>query len=355
MAEAEKSEKKFEATPRKLQQARRKGDVPRSKEFPPALVFFVAVVSFLFFVPFFMEGFVNIMTYTLSNIYQDFDIVSIVNDYTARTFIMLLPFFLFIIPVSYLSQNSLGGFVISFERMNLKFSKLNVVSNFKSKYLSKETFVNLVKNLLKLIPLIFITYNVFSSHFEVFFNMMTMDIWGMIIVWGKIVFELLLKIAIYMLFLGIAEFYYQKHEYKEKMKMTRKEFQDDMKDSEGNPQIKGKRRKIAFQMAMKRMMADVRSADVVVTNPTRLAIALKYDKEQMSAPRVVAKGKEELAARIKKIARENNIPIYEDKPLAQLLYKMCEVGDFIPASLYKMVAKVLAFVYTRYYKNRKVR
>lgn len=353
MAEPEKSEKKFEATPRKLRKAREKGDVPRSKEFPQAITFFLAIASFLFFVPYFMEGFVKIMTFSLTNIHDEFDIISIVNSYTKEAFMLLIPFFLFILPVSFLSQNTLGGFVISFDRMTPKFSKFNLVKNFQNKYFSKETLVNFLKDFLKLIPLIAITFQVFYKHYDILFSMMHMEIFAMLIIWAQIVFELMLKIAIFLLLLGIADLLYQKHEYKEKMKMTRKEFQDDMKDTEGNPQIKSKRRKIAFQMAMQRMMADAKTADVVVTNPTRLAVAIKYDREKMNAPQIIAKGKENIAKRIKKIARENNIPIFEDKPLAQMLYKMCNIGDFVPASLYKNVARVLAFVYMRYYNKKR--
>ncbi|MGD8725693.1 MAG: EscU/YscU/HrcU family type III secretion system export apparatus switch protein, partial [Desulfobacterales bacterium] len=145
--------------------------------------------------------------------------------------------------------------------------------------------------------------------------------------------------------LAVLDYIYQRWQYEENLKMTKQEVKDERKQDLGDPQVKGRIRKAQLEMAARRMMAAVPDADVVITNPVHLAVALKFDAEQMVAPTVIAKGAGSVAERIKATAREHQVPIVEDKPLAQALHKMVEIGEFIPVELYRAVAEVLAYVY----------
>ena len=179
---------------------------------------------------------------------------------------------------------------------------------------------------------------------------MDMGIWSVMTYIGMVILKMVFYIVLLLLILAVVDLAVTKWKHKQDMMMTKQEVKDEFKQMEGDPKVKSKIRQIQLQMIMKRMMDDVPKADVVVTNPTHLAVALKYDRDEMDAPRVVAKGARRIAEKIKKIAVENGVPVIENKPLAQSLYKMVEVGGFIPDSLYKAVAEILAYVYSR--KNR---
>jgi flagellar biosynthetic protein FlhB len=158
-------------------------------------------------------------------------------------------------------------------------------------------------------------------------------------------FSLIWKITLLFVVIAAVDFIFQKFKFKKEMMMTKQEVKEEYKQQEGDPQIKSRIRKQMMSMARKRMMKDIPKADVVITNPTHFAIALKYEMNKDAAPRVLAKGMDELAQRIKKIATENNVPLYEDRELARALYKSAEVGDLIPAKLFKAVAQILAYIY----------
>jgi flagellar biosynthetic protein FlhB len=145
--------------------------------------------------------------------------------------------------------------------------------------------------------------------------------------------------------LAALDYIYQRWQHEESLKMTKQEIKDERKQTEGDPQVKSRIRSLQRQAAYQRMMAEVPKSDVVITNPTHLAVALRFDPAEMAAPRVTAKGADFIAERIRDIARESNVPIVENKPLAQALYKMAELGDYIPVDLYRAVAEVLAYVY----------
>jgi len=152
-------------------------------------------------------------------------------------------------------------------------------------------------------------------------------------------------VCLAMLILAVIDYIYQRWQYENDLKMTKQEVKDEQRQTYGDPKVKARIRGVQMEMARRRMMEAVPEADVVITNPTRLAIALKFDAQEMIAPRVLAKGAGFIAHRIREIAEENHIPIVEEKPLAQGLYKMVEIGDYIPAELYRAVAEVLAYVY----------
>jgi flagellar biosynthetic protein FlhB len=162
---------------------------------------------------------------------------------------------------------------------------------------------------------------------------------------GNIILNTGLKISVVYLIVGLADYVYQKHKFSEDMKMTKQEVKDEYKNTEGDPQIKGQQRRKMQEASQRRMMQDVPKADVVITNPTHLAVALKYDANTGKAPVVLAKGEDYLAQKIKEKAKENNVEIVENKPLARMLYHNVEIGEEIPPELYQAVAEVLATVY----------
>ena len=162
---------------------------------------------------------------------------------------------------------------------------------------------------------------------------------------GLIALEIIFHVLLVMIFLSLIDFAFQRFTYRENLRMTKQEVKEERKETDGNPQIKQRIRTVQMEMARKRMMSAVPEADVIVTNPTHISIAIKYDTLNYAAPVVVAKGVGPIAMRIREIAKENNIPLVEDKPLARTLNKTVQVGQMIPASLYKAVAEILAYVY----------
>lgn len=174
---------------------------------------------------------------------------------------------------------------------------------------------------------------------------MQMDVKDIISFIGMTSFKICLYVSLGMIILAILDYAYQKYEHNKSLKMTKQEVKDENKQTEGDPQVKARIRSIQIEMSRRRMMESVPEADVIITNPTHLAIALKFDSEKMVAPKIVAKGAGKIAERIREIARENHVPIVENKLLAQTLFKISEIGDYIPAELYQAVAEVLAYVY----------
>ena len=180
---------------------------------------------------------------------------------------------------------------------------------------------------------------------------MDMGVWAIISYIGITMIKIILAVAFVLLLIAIFDLYYTRKKHIEELKMTKQEVKDERKNAEGDPKVKARIRRLQLEEIRKRMMTSVPQADVVITNPTRLAIALKYDRSVSSSPVVVAKGARLIAEKIKQVARENNVPIVENKPLAQSLFKMVEIGESIPEELYKAVASVLAYVYNQ--KNNK--
>ena len=225
-----------------------------------------------------------------------------------------------------------------------KLDKFNVVKGLKRLF-SLRKMIDIPKNLLKLIIIGVAPYYVVKSEFRRLLYIMDSNVWQIMAFIGLILMKIMFYVAIIMLLLALIDYVYQQWKFEQDLMMTKDEVKDERKQAEGDPKVKARIRRMQIEFGMKRMMAQVPEADVVVTNPVHLAVALKYDRESMNAPQVVAKGARLIAEKIKEIARENNVPIIENKPLAQSLYKMVEVGDAIPESLYKAVAEILAYVY----------
>jgi flagellar biosynthetic protein FlhB len=199
--------------------------------------------------------------------------------------------------------------------------------------------------IIKIAVIALIAYFSIRKHANELFILYEISLNQAIALVGDIILNTGLRISLVYVIVGLIDYVYQKHKFSEDMKMTKQEVKDEYKNTEGDPQIKGQQRKKMQEASMRRMMQDVPKADVVITNPTHFAVALKYDADTGKAPVVVAKGEDYLAQRIKEAARENNVEIVENKPLARMLYHNVEIGEEIPPELYQAVAEVLATVY----------
>lgn len=208
-------------------------------------------------------------------------------------------------------------------------------------------------NLAKLALVSFLAYGAVRGKLDAIVGIAMLQPLQILMLCSGIVYDIILRIGIFLLLLAIADFAYQKYSIEQDLKMSKQEVKDEMKNAEGDPKIKARRRQIAQQLAMKRMASEVPKADVIVTNPTHYAIALKYDADRSNAPKVIAKGMDLVALRIREIAAEHGIPIIERPPLARALYRLCDVGHEIPEQFYNAVAEILAYVYELTGKSRR--
>jgi flagellar biosynthetic protein FlhB len=203
----------------------------------------------------------------------------------------------------------------------------------------------LVKSIAKILLIAIVSYSYLKNQHRIFFVLLDMPVTQAILLIGQVVVDLGMRIAIVYMLIALGDFIYQKRKFANDMKMTKQEVKDEMKDQEGNPEIKGKQRQRMQEASRRRMMQRLPEADVVITNPTHYAVAIKYDPDVNEAPVVLAKGADYLAQRIKEIARENKIEIVENKPLARMLYANVDIDAEVPPELYQAVAEVLAYVY----------
>jgi len=336
------------ATPRRRREARKKGQIARSRELPPAFTLMAVLLFFSFFASTFMQELQlichNLLRWSFRPNLSVFEIQSLFQTAIYSILRAAGPIMFIAVIASVVSNLAQGGLLISAESLSPKFENLSPIKNVK-KIFSKNSLSELFKDLLRLIVLTYLSYGVIQDELPAISQMMTSDVRQVAGKLAEVVYRIGIRSGIFLLVLAIADYAFQYYLFEESLKMTKQEVKDELKETEGNPIIKGRIRRMQREMARRRAVADVPTADVVVTNPTHYAVALKYNKDEMAAPRVVAKGKDFLAQRIKEIARKHDVPIVENPPLAQSLYKSVEIGQEIPVSLYKAVAEILAYIY----------
>lgn len=263
------------------------------------------------------------------------------------TFVLLLaPLIITIISTSVISTllQDNGRLEFRTKRLGIKFSKLNPMSGFKRLF-NKDAMVEMLKSILKLAVIGWIAYGVIKDEMQNITFLAEADIQAIFGFVGHVAFKIIIHTCGIMIVLGLIDMLYVKWRHNEKLKMTKQEVKDEHKESDGNPETKGKIKKMQFQMARRRMTKIIPMADVVITNPTHFAVALKYDRQKMIAPVVLAKGMDVMAEAIKKIAREHSITLVENRFLARELYDQVKENEPIPEALYAAVAEVLAYVY----------
>jgi flagellar biosynthetic protein FlhB len=237
------------------------------------------------------------------------------------------------------------GFLFTMEPLQPKFGKMNPLTGFKRVFLSKHSFMEMLKGLFKVAIVGFVAYAATNDVMADSLSLADSDASAIMKFMAAVSLKVGLKVGLAFFVLAAGDYIFQRFEFEKSLRMTKQEVKEEAKQSEGDPQIKGRIRTIQRQIAYRRMMQDVPKADVVVTNPTHYAVAIKYEMGKMGAPKVVAKGLDLIAQRIKEIAKEHNVPIVEDRPLAQMLYKTVDVGEEVPEKLFQAVAQVLAYVF----------
>lgn len=349
MAENDQDQERTEeATSRRRDDAREKGQVARSTEIVSVGILVACLIYFYFGATGFLTNIMDLMVSGFRDVSGNdltpASLAGLINNYIFKGFIILFPLMLTVFVAAILGNILQVGVMFSSESITPKFSKVDPVKGFERLF-SLRSIVELIKSILKICIISTVAYFVIKGELANMILLMDQGVWGIMTYFGRICFKIILSTAIVLVVLAILDYIYQRWEYEKSLRMTKQEIKDEYKNTEGDPLIKSRIRRLQREMARKRMMAEVPKADVIITNPTHLAVAVRYNPENMMAPKVVAKGANLIAEKIKEIARENDVTIVEDKPLAQVLYKMVDIDHPIPEDLYRAVAEVLAFVY----------
>lgn len=344
-------EKTEEPTAKKLEDARKKGQVMRSTEVVTAatlLVFFLLLKIFIGFIGNrFMGGFHMAIGHVADYSNQEFTrntACTMLGEALKYILITAFPLMIAGFVVTIVSILVQVKWKVTTEPLKPKFDKFNPVSGVKRLF-SKDKLMDLLKSVAKVLVLAYVVYSYLKDQWALIFDMYSFTLPQAIEIIGSTVINVGIRISIFFAVIAMFDLFYQKWKFHQDMMMSKQEVKDEYKNSEGDPKVKSQQRQRMQQASQRRMMQELPNADVVITNPTHLAVAIKYDKETNEAPVVIAKGADYLAEKIKERARENSVQIVENKPLARMLYHNVEIGAQIPPELYQMVAEVLAYVY----------
>jgi flagellar biosynthetic protein FlhB len=341
-------EKTESATPKKRQEAREKGQVAKSMELPGAFILLFCFMAFLMFGGFMKERLIKLISgsindYLLADITMG-NVMPLFNHLMTELVIMIAPVFLISVVVAVLGNYMQTGFLLSGEGLKMKFNKINPLEGAKRLF-GMRALVDFAKTMLKLILIGYIVYSSLWGERGNLLGMAALPLESTLNYVANLTVMLGIKIGAALVVLAVFDYMYQKYEYEKNLRMSKQDIKDEYKKSEGDPLIKGKIKEKQRRMALQRMMQDVPKADVVITNPTHFAVAIRYETGQMDAPRVLAKGTDFVALKIKEIAKQNGVVTMENRPLARALYDQVEIGQAIPAELFQAVAEVLAYVY----------
>lgn len=331
---------------------RKKGQVAQSKEVQTAALFTVMLLFWIFYMPTFWRG----LTDLLASIWQSIHAVDLTPQSTMNIFIfllqksgvLLLPLFFLVLLIGFFSSFLQFGWLLTAQPLIPDFAKLDPIQGF-GRIFSRRSVVELIKSLLKVLLISWVSITTVMDNFAEALVLIDTSTTLTLVFLARVSMLILAKICAVMILIAILDFSFSKWEMEEKMKMTKQELKEEFKETEGDPHIKAQIRAIQQQMARKRMMAEVPKADVVITNPTHISVAIRYDSGQMDAPVIVAKGADHIAMKIREIAREHDVPLVENPPVARLLHKL-DLGATIPEELFRAVAEILAHVYSL--KNR---
>jgi flagellar biosynthetic protein FlhB len=343
-------EKTEAATPRKKQKAREEGQVAKSQEVGTAFMLIAGFVALRFFGMYMYTNLTALFSYFFALIANPLDVMNRETIYhvMATMFIRVLfivaPMLAVAFVVGFITNLIQVGWHPTMKPLTPKLSKLNPIKGFK-KIFSTRSLAELAKSLLKLTVVIIVVYNTVRGEIESLAMFMGLEMIQAILYIANLIARVGINVGALYLFIALFDVIYQRSKHAKDLRMSKYELKQEYKDIEGNPLIKSKIRQKMREASMRRMMQDVPGADVVITNPTHFAVALSYKPEEGTAPKVVAKGVDFLALKIKDIAKLNNVTIVENKPLARTLYATVDIGKEIPPELYATVAEVLAYVY----------
>jgi len=349
MAEESYQEKTEPASDRKREEARGKGKVVRSVELNSALVLLFGLLVLYFGSTALVSGLASIartaftrsgsLALTAENVHH------MVSNGVVHIGVLIAPIVIGFLVIGLAAGYLQVGFMFSPKAMQPSFEKMNPLNGMKKILLSRRSVVELAKSIIKIVVVGMVAYGGLQDVLAEAPTLVDIDPAGLLGFIGQAGFSIGLRTGLAFLVLAAVDYFYQRFEFEKEMRMSKEELKEETKSTEGDPQVKSRVRSIQRRIAYRRMMQDVPRADVVVTNPTHLAVALRYDVEKMNAPTVVAKGADLVALKIKEIALAHRIPVVEDRPLAQALYRSVEVGGLIPEKLFQAVAQLLAYIY----------
>lgn len=347
LAESNGQEKTEQPTGKRLRDARKEGNVFQSKDVVTIVMLLGVFYMLKMMLPLIYETARDCTIHFFSLVAADSPLNASPNIYIYMSIAVIksaLPVLLVSMILGILGHGVQTRFNVSFQLLKPKLSKMNPINGIKKMFGIKK-LVDLAKNLIKIALLLALLYNLLKDDLIQISRMIDMNLYASAGHMLELVLDLVVKVSIAFAVVAFFDFLYQRWDHKNNLKMTKQEVKEEYKNTEGNPEIKGRIRRIQRQMAMARMMQQVPEADVIVRNPTHFAVALKYDPDKMGAPMVLAKGQDHLALRIVKVGEENGVFITENKPLARALYASCEVDREIPSEFYGAVAELLVYIY----------
>ena len=347
-------EKTEPATSKKLDDARKEGQVAKSREIANGLGLLALFLILKLWVGHIGEQLLGVFQIVYNRIpdltiypngfMPEASVMSLFGLMLKQVLLILAPILIIGFLVAFLSDLVQVRWKPTTKPLKPKFSKLNPISGFK-KIFSVNSLVELVKSVLKIGLIVYVCFSYLKERWLLLFNLYDMSLMQAIGLAAETMTDLGIRISALYMVIALGDYIYQRVKFSNDMKMTKQEIKEEFKQMEGDPQIKGQIRAKMREASRRRMMQDLPKADVVITNPTHYAVAIQYDPEIADAPVVIAKGEDYMAARIKEVARENQIEIVENKPLARMLYANVDIGQAVPPELYQAVAEVLAFVY----------
>jgi len=348
MSEEDKSSKTEEPSERKLEKAREQGQVPKSREVNNFFMLMGIIIALAFTLPAMLADLMNIMGGILTHAATQTDGGLGRNGFAEKAVYEMV--------ISTLPSMGLlllfaiaGGFVqtgplVAYEAIKPKLSRISLLKGF-GRLFGLKSVVEFLKSLAKMVVIGVVSAVVFYSYKVQMAQTTDYSIMGSVLLSQEILIQILLGVLAIAALLAIMDYLYQRFEFMKEQRMSRQELKDEFKDTQGDPFVKNRQRQLRMERARQRMMQEVPKAQVVVTNPTHFAVALGYDRDNDAAPKVLAKGADHVAQKIREIARENGVPLVEDPPLARALYAMVEINDEVPLELYEAVAQVISYIF----------
>ncbi|SDT46093.1 flagellar biosynthetic protein FlhB [Paenibacillaceae bacterium GAS479] len=341
-------EKTEDATPKKKQEARDKGQVAKTPELPGAFIILFVFASFYMLGGFYKERiyrlFGSLFNSWLTMDLTDGNVMSLFYDIMIQLLILLSPILLLAFLAALLFNYAQVGFLLATEPITPDLKKLDPIKGMQNIF-SMRSVVEFFKSIIKLVVVGVVVFMAIWGEWDRILQLGLVPIEGIFAFTSSLTLKIGMQFAVLLVVIAVLDYIYQRYEFEKSLRMSFQDIKDEYVKTEGNPLIKGKIKERQRKMALQRMMQEIPKADVVITNPTHYAIAIKYDGSKMQAPVILAKGMDYVALRIKEIAKENGVLTMENRPLARALYDRTEIGDTIPADLFQAVAEVLAYVY----------
>jgi len=355
MPEKPAAERTEQPTPKKLEKARKKGQVPHSQELTSIVTLLALIMIVALMAPSLLRWSITQVKYGMSSDIAVFaDSISFWNFAKAKivdVILIVCPILAALFAGSVLACAAISGLNFAPEAVNLKFNQINPVTGF-ARLVNARSMVKLLASIFKLLFVSFIVWFYLKSRLDMLANLRWAWSTQILVVMARIILGLLIRVGIALLVIGIADALYQKWKYIQDLKMTRQEVKRERRDIDGSPEVKSRIRRLQVEMTKKRMLQEVPKASVVLVNPTHVAVALRYDAKTMEAPILVAKGADLMSEKIREIARAYGVPVIRKPELARTIYATVKLGELIPHTLYVAVAEVLAMIHRLRHKNK---